>query len=150
MARDLRLRALADAPDAFGSTFEEETGYGEPDWREWVTGWDEADHGFVVAERDAAWLGMAVGDHEPGRPRAHLYGMWVEPSERRSGIGAALVDRVVRWASERGAAELHLGVTEGNDGAATFYERLGFEDTGVRSPLRPGSELVTREMFRRL
>jgi ribosomal protein S18 acetylase RimI-like enzyme len=33
-------------------------------------------------------------------------------------------------------------------GAAAFYERLGFADTGERYPLRDGSDLTTRVMRR--
>lgn len=41
-----------------------------------------------------------------------------------------------------------LAVTETNTGAATFYEHLGFEDTGEREPLREGTELRVRMMRR--
>jgi ribosomal protein S18 acetylase RimI-like enzyme len=37
-----------------------------------------------------------------------------------------------------------LGVTDINDGAAGFYEHLGFADTGERHPLREGSLLTCR------
>ena len=41
-----------------------------------------------------------------------------------------------------------LGVTETNDPAARFYERLGFADTGRRHPLREGSPLSVRILWR--
>jgi ribosomal protein S18 acetylase RimI-like enzyme len=43
-----------------------------------------------------------------------------------------------------------LAVTETNTGATTFYERLGFADTGEREPLREGTELRVRILRREL
>ena len=34
--RDIRLEALRDAPAAFGSTYERESGRGEARWRDWI------------------------------------------------------------------------------------------------------------------
>lgn len=74
---------------------------------------------------------------------AHLYGMWVEPAWRRRGVGGSLVQAVVDWARSWSARAVLLGVTERNDGAAGFYERLGFADTGERHALREGGSLLT-------
>ncbi len=144
--RDLRLRALADAPDAFGSLLETERGYGEGDWHGWIDGWDGSVNHLVVAIDDGAWLGMAVGSHEDGTDHIHVYGMWVEPSSRRRSLGSALVEAVFGWARGRGVARVELGVTESNPGAVAFYRRLGFEDTGNRTPLREGSPLAVSVM----
>ncbi|HEY7659349.1 MAG TPA: GNAT family N-acetyltransferase [Actinomycetota bacterium] len=142
--RDLRLRALADAPDAFGSTLELERDHDESAWIAWVQGWEGARNRFLVAETAESWLGMAVGSREAGEVDAHLYGMWVEPAWRRRGVGRALVDGVVEWARADGVRALVLGVTEGNDGAADLYSACGFVDTGERHPLRDGSRLRMR------
>ena len=138
-ARDLRLRALADAPDAFGSTLERERAFGESEWLEWITGWEGVENTHLVAIVDGIWVGMAVGSQADGDPVAHLYGMWVEPAVRGRGVGGRLVDGVIAWATSRGAAVLELGVAEGNDVARSLYEGRGFTDTGRRDPLREGS-----------
>ncbi|MCI0633486.1 MAG: GNAT family N-acetyltransferase [Actinobacteria bacterium] len=143
-ARDLRLRALADAPDAFGSTLELERTYAEAEWRAWIEGWTGATNRFVFCEADGGWVGMAVGSRATGEWDAHLYGMWVDPASRRQGVGERLVSDIVGWARSWEARSVILGLTEGNAGAERFYEHLGFVDTGERHPLREGSELVTR------
>ena len=142
--RDLRLRALAHAPDAYGSSLERESAFDEAAWRAWIDGWEGATHRFVVCETDGEWVGMAVGSRATDGSDAHLYGMWVSPDRRRQRVGERLVTDVVGWARSWGARSVILGLTEGNEDAEGFYERLGFQDTGERHPLREGSELVTR------
>ena len=146
--RELRLRALADAPDAFGSTLDRERAHGEVEWVGWIEGWSGSRNVLFVAEDGERWVGMAVGSRAGDEPDAHLYGMWVEPSRRSSGIGASLVEQVLGWARARDVRSVIHGVTETNAGAAAFYEQLGFADTGERDPLREGSELRVR-IFRR-
>jgi GNAT superfamily N-acetyltransferase len=148
-ARELRLRALVDAPDAFGSTLDEERAQGEAEWIGWIEGWTGSRNALFVAEDGERWVGMAVGSRAGDEPDAHLYGMWVEPSRRSSGIGASLVEQVLGWARTWDARSVILGVTETNAGAAAFYEHLGFVDTGERDPLREGSELRVRILRRR-
>jgi ribosomal protein S18 acetylase RimI-like enzyme len=146
--RDLRLRSLADAPDAFGSTLDDERGHGEAGWVGWIEGWEGARNALFVAERGTEWIGMAVGSRAGDEADAHLYGMWVDPAWRGRGIGARLVDQVLGWARSWGAGSVILAVTGTNAGAAAFYERLGFVDTGDRHRLREGSDLTARVMSR--
>jgi ribosomal protein S18 acetylase RimI-like enzyme len=148
--RDLRLRALADSPDAFGSTLDRERTHGEPEWVGWISGWQGAVNRLFVAVDGDAWVGMAVGSRGEGEERVHVYGMWVDPRRRRAGLGRRLLDEVFAWARATGAAEIELGVTGSNRDAVTFYERMGFTDTGERHPLREGSSLEVVVMRRRL
>jgi ribosomal protein S18 acetylase RimI-like enzyme len=134
LLRDVRLRALGDAPMAFGSTLAREQGYAPEKWQRWAaesaTGERQA---FFIAEPAA---GMATGVIDSEDPAlAHLYAMWVAPGARRTGVGRALVDAVVAWATARGAERLMTSVTEGNAAAAALYAAAGFCDTGRREPL---------------
>jgi GNAT superfamily N-acetyltransferase len=144
------LRALADAPDAFGSTLDVERGHGEAEWIDWIEGWEGSRNALFVALDGERWVGMAVGSRPGDQPDAHLYGMWVEPARRSSGIGASLVEQVLGWARGWDARSVILAVTEPNAGAAVFYEHLGFVDTNEREPLREGSELRVRILRRDL
>jgi ribosomal protein S18 acetylase RimI-like enzyme len=137
--RAVRLRALADAPLAFGSNLAREAAYPPERWVAWAResadGRRQATFLAVDAEGDAAvGLAFTVLDAEDDA-LAHLFSMWVAPEARRSGAGGALVDAVVRWATAAGAERVRTAVTVGNDGAARLYERGGFRDIGVREPL---------------
>jgi GNAT superfamily N-acetyltransferase len=146
--RDVRLRALEEAPYAFGSTLERERGRTEAEWREW------AEHGrwgrgvtFVADEGDR-FVGLASGFPEDDEPDAvHLVAMWVDPSFRRSGIGRALIDAVVGWARDTGARAVHLWVADGNDAAMALYRSYGFEASGTRQPL-PSNPALGEELLR--
>jgi ribosomal protein S18 acetylase RimI-like enzyme len=144
--REVRLRSLLDSPDAFGSTYGEESSSTERAWRDWAAGRWRGGTAAVFAGRgaDGAVVGTATGaefEAEPGV--AHLYAMWVSPDARGAGLGRALVEAVVAWARDRGCARLVLSVTETNETARRLYEACGFVDTGERRALREGSELRT-------
>jgi Acetyltransferases len=144
--RELRLAALLDAPDAFGSTYESEVAREEADWRWWIVGEDGRSSGRTfVDERNGRLTGMATGMVFVAEPTiVNLFGMWVRPHQRGGGVGSALVEEVRRWASERGAERIVLRVAEENDRAVRLYERGGFvARPQERSPLREGSGVVT-------
>jgi ribosomal protein S18 acetylase RimI-like enzyme len=148
--RELRLRSLEDAPEAFGSTLERESAFEHREWVAWIDGWEGTRSALYVAEaeRGGAWVGMAVGSRTGEERRAHLYAMWVDPAWRTRGLGTGLVRAVLEWARSWGARSVVLAVTESNDGAARFYERIGFVDTGLRHPLRDGSPVSARVLRR--
>jgi GNAT superfamily N-acetyltransferase len=141
--REIRLRSLLDSPEAFGSTYGEESAHGEAAWREWTAGrWRGGRAVVFVAEDRADVVGTATGAVYEANPQtAHVYAMWVAPDARRAGVGRALLDAVESWARERGSGRLLLNVTETNEVARRFYEACDFAETGEREPLRPGSEL---------
>lgn len=62
---------------------------------------------------------------------AELLLIAVDPATQHKGIGAALVDDFVAFATARGARRLHLEVRDGNS-AIILYERAGFSLVGRR------------------
>src|SRR5438093_107549 len=122
--RDVRLAALAESPDAFGATLEEERAFDEARWRGWASGegWAGEVATFVADDGDRS-VGMATGFHPDDEPMTvHLFAMWVRPDRRRSGVGRELVAAVVRWAADLpGVDELTLRVTISNESALRFY-----------------------------
>ena len=144
--KEIRLRALADSPDAFGRTHSEELRFPDAHWQERVAATSSVQ---LVAEDDSRPVGIAAVWFDPDEPSvASVYSMWVDASVRRRGVGRALLDAAIGRAVARGVPNVQLTVTEGNTGAYEMYRRAGFVETGRREPLREGSELQTLWMAR--
>lgn len=136
--RAIRLRALAEAPDAFATTVKETQGWGMESWESQI----EKLQTFIWREGEAD-LGMVRGTAHESNPEAgHLISMWVAPEARLRGIGTALVDEVIEWAIRRGFRRLVLDVGEANVAARALYENRGFVLTGVTRALPPPREHV--------
>ncbi len=124
--RAIRLEALGDSPEAFGSTYGVALKLSNYQWRAMVER-----SVYFLAERDGDVVGMVSGGLNDRRPGTHwLYGMYVTPSSRGTDTAAMLVDAVVEWARGEGATELYLHVTSIAQRARAFYARVGFVATG--------------------
>lgn len=150
--RALRLDALRDAPDAFGSTIEREAAFPDHEWiARLARGTASPLECPLVAERDGHAIGLAWARLDPDDRRvAALYQVWVDPSARTHGVGRALLDAALTWARDAGAQVIRLAVALGPASARGFYERAGFVPVGLPTPLRPGSTLLQQEMQRTL
>ena len=129
--RDIRLQALRDAPDAFGSTHAREVAFAPAEWHRRATR-DGSFFAFIPGLTEPA--GLAGGyEEEPGV--TELVSMFVRPQARGHGVGEALIDAVAAWAKDQGATSVHLWVTDTNKPAIRLYERCGFTVTPERQPL---------------
>ena len=145
----VRLRALQDAPHAFGSTYAKESQLTDSDWIERVERWNgESGAGFLAMDQDTA-CGIAGSFLDQNDPtRAHLISMWTAPTHRQRGIGRLLVNGVLNWARGRNARTLQLMVTSNNEPAIRFYQRLGFTRTGRTEPYPNDPAVIEYEMSR--
>ena len=146
LLKEVRLRALRDAPHAFGGmrTYEEETAFPDSQWHQLaaelggeVPLWRDRCAAFVAFQGDEA-CGIAstyLCSRVPGR--AFFSAAWVDSRFRRQGNGRALVRKAIDWAQARNADHLRLWVDDANPDADAFYLALGFVPTGEQS-ISPG------------
>ena len=122
--REIRLRALADTPENFGSLVALEAAKSEQDWRTWLSerAWFAGFDGDTAVALVCGW---------PALPEWLLFSMWVAPEARGNGVAARLVAEVREAAEAAGARSIGLHVFEDNGRARRVYERLGFAATGV-------------------
>jgi GNAT superfamily N-acetyltransferase len=151
LLRDVRLRALASDPLAFGSTYALEAPRDLSAWDTWArehaSGADKATF-FALRDATAEVVGLAVGKRSQQPRRFDLFSMWVDRAERRRGIARELVDVVAAWVAASGGTHLSLWVTQA--GARIFYDRCGFVDDGRREPLAHSPEVIETGMTREL
>jgi GNAT superfamily N-acetyltransferase len=138
--RALRLRALADAPDAFGTTLAEDEARPEASWRARL---DDPACATFLAKDEGRDVGVVFAAPFEGRGGAGLFGLWVAPEARGTGVGEALVREVVAWARAAGHGRLALDVGDANAPAIALYARTGFVPTGRTGTLPPPRTHVT-------
>jgi GNAT superfamily N-acetyltransferase len=113
-------------------------------YQAWLTGEDEAV--LLLAERGGRVVGYAMLTGGPGAATwdlgervAEIETLSVLPEERGGGVGAALVEASRRWALERGADTIAVGLAHTNEGAERFYGREGFTPFYLEMVLDVGS-----------
>ncbi len=126
--RAIRLAGLKHNPEAFGSTFEAESA--KP--LAWF--FDRLSESTVFgAFRDHEILGVAAFAARTSQKEVHkglLWGMYVRPEARGTGVAARLVETVIDFARSR-VELLQLSVVVGNERARRLYARLGFVEYGI-------------------
>lgn len=124
--RALRLEALSEAPDAFGSTYARELARTTEDWQRWF-----APGVVLILEEAGVARGLVAGAPDRENPTiAQLMAMWVHPLLRGTGAADALVVALRAWALEHGARQVQLMVISSNESARRLYARHGFRPTG--------------------
>ncbi len=131
--RAIRLRALADSPDAFATTFEEAAARPLESWNRQL---DQI--ATFVATAGGGDLGLVRSTRHDTLPgTGYLISLWVAPEARGRGTGASLVATVIRWAKTQGIQRLLLDVGETNTRAIALYTRMGFMPNGATGTLPP-------------
>ena len=141
--KTVRLDALQDSPDAFVATLDEEKGYDEEFWRLRLQRSER-----LLAEVDGRTVGVASVGHsqaegEEENPRvAELFGLWVAPEARGTGVATRLVQAGADTARRQGRSHLAYWVGSDNGRAVELYERMGFVATG-RTGAMPHDPSIT-------
>jgi GNAT superfamily N-acetyltransferase len=144
--RAIRLEALKDTPDAYGSTYEESVLWSDAQWQNAAS-----TRLYYLAHRDGAVVGMVSGGFNDAYPGSRwLYGMYVTPNERGGGTATLLVRAIDDWAKSHGVTEVYLHVTTSVPRARAFYEKVGFHATGESFQMDRDPSLTLVTMVQRL
>ena len=134
--RAVRLDALAESPEAFGSQFDEVAARPQSSWTAQLVSLPT----WVIP---GGTLDIGVVRVDPKVPE--LLSLWVAPEGRGQGLGKQLILQVRDWAVQQGHGRLELCVKRENLPAVRLYRALGFEDAGpeedevrMRLPLSGG------------
>jgi ribosomal protein S18 acetylase RimI-like enzyme len=135
--REIRLEGLRQHPDSFGASWEDEIEKPDSWWTERL----ESNTVFGGWIDGSLLLGVA-GFYVPGtakqRHKGVLWGMYVRPDARGTGLAASLLQRVIEQARPL-VEEIRLTVMASNAVAHRLYSAAGFEPYGLeRRALKVG------------
>jgi GNAT superfamily N-acetyltransferase len=145
LLRDVRLKALADSPEAFLETVERASAFPASQWRSRAE--PTGKQACFLREDGSGMVSCFVADDPT---TVFLVAMWVAAEQRGTGVAGKLVEQVATWAVDHGAARVALSVEPGNDRAARLYERCGFAETDEPPPFpyepRPDNRFYVLEL----
>jgi GNAT superfamily N-acetyltransferase len=134
--RAVRLAALTDSPDAFGSVVAEEVLRPQEHWQQRLERGSSDTEMPLIVDAGGLGVGLAWGRVAQSDASAiELNQLWIAPSVRGRGLGRALVSRIIAWARSRNAEAVILDVTCGDTPAMRLYSSLGFRASGAPQPL---------------
>ncbi|MEO6412473.1 MAG: GNAT family N-acetyltransferase [Pedococcus sp.] len=139
--RSVRLSALEESPEAFVASADEERAFEEDLWRKRMRRSQR-----LIAEQEGAPVGVAsIGqarqDGEKDNEKvAELFGLWVAPAARGTGVASQLVQAGADAARQQGRSHLAYWVGADNGRAVAFASGFGFRPTDSRRPMRVKGE----------
>ncbi|WP_066174359.1 GNAT family N-acetyltransferase [Bacillus marinisedimentorum] len=131
----VRLRALKNDQESFGSTYEQEVNRPLKKFAERI---QRTKSQFTLGCFDSnhSLIGIANFAREDRLKTVHkgtIYGMYIEPEFRRRGLGRTLLISLIERATSEcdGLEQIHLTVVSTNSSAIRLYTSLGFKVYGV-------------------
>jgi ribosomal protein S18 acetylase RimI-like enzyme len=130
--RELRLQALQNHPDAFGSDYAREFNQPVSYWTDRLN--NQSSSVIYVAATNSNLVGM-IGIYHSGlvklQHNATIWGVYVCPEWRSLGIAGQLVESCLEWARAGRLKLVKLAVVTTNVVAIRSYARCGFRVYGV-------------------
>jgi ribosomal protein S18 acetylase RimI-like enzyme len=129
---NIRLQALKNNPEAFGSSFEEEKDRTVELYEQRLTSGDSFTYGAFQHQQLVGTVTLVREKYVKCRHRANIVGMYVAPENRGSGIGRLLlIEAITQAKTIEEIEQLNLSVVTTNKPAKKLYTSLGFEVFGT-------------------
>jgi RimJ/RimL family protein N-acetyltransferase len=130
--RELRLEALQNRPEAFGSDYEKESRQPLAQTEDSLR--DEMNLAIFIATAESKLIGMTgIGKyrHTKLKHGAFVWGVYVQPAWRGQGVSQQIMQACIQWGREHGLQFIKLAVINTNAPAINSYLRSGFRVYGV-------------------
>jgi len=129
--KQIRLRALKEAPYAFSSTYESALQRSEESWREQADNSAQgSDRATFITFSDDAPVGIAALYRVENQTSVGaMLQVWVAPEHRGTGVARDLIDAIFEWAGENNFRMILSRIRDGNIRAQKFYTKYGFSNS---------------------
>lgn len=156
--RAVRLRSVREHPEAFLASFEEESARTVEEDRQRLADKEGRDDDLIFAamqgEAPVGLIGVfRLSPHRAkGRHKAMIWGMYVAPEARRTGVGRRLMQTAIDAIAKAPGIELiQLGVAVDNEPACALYRSVGFKTWGVETrAIKLGDHYIDEDMMVRI
>jgi ribosomal protein S18 acetylase RimI-like enzyme len=129
--QELRLKALKNHPEAYGSSFEEESEFSIEVFEQRLSNPDNITWGAYVDEHLAGVVTLLTSSRKKTMHNGSIVAMYVDDLYRRHGIGSYLLKHAIIEAKTKSIVNLYLTVTTTNLVAKKLYSSFGFVTYGI-------------------
>jgi ribosomal protein S18 acetylase RimI-like enzyme len=129
--RRIRLAALQQHPDSFGSSFAEESRYDDAGFARMLPDPPGCTLGAFRGDALAGIANLYVPERLKQRHKGLINGVYVAPQFRRTGLARSLLQGLLAEARRSSLRVVQLSVTVGNEPARRLYAGLGFQTYGI-------------------
>ncbi len=91
---------------------------------------ENPNYNILVAKSGDKIVGFVSTYH--AADEGYICNIAVQSSQRKCGIGTALMHKILEYSKSKNLKSLSLEVRESNMGAIKFYDKLGFTKLGIR------------------
>ncbi len=129
--REIRLEALREEPQAFGSSFAEMELKPDTFWQERLADALLGGKSWLwFAQQGERLIGMIGAFFDEAQQAAHIVSVYVTKEERGKGVGKALMERILaEIGKNEGIHKAFLGVNQEQTAAVEMYRQFGFTVT---------------------
>ncbi|ALH95228.1 GNAT family N-acetyltransferase [Acinetobacter equi] len=146
--KKIRLSALLQAPEMFGSTYTTEVTHQDIYFKNCLL-----NSIAFAAYHDKDIIGIAVLVRESAiriAHKAHLASVFIEPKFQQKGIAHILLNTVIKHARAQRIEQILLTVVEDNMIAINLYKKLGFQIYGTEINALKDQDKYTNEILMKL
>jgi ribosomal protein S18 acetylase RimI-like enzyme len=126
----IRLQALIENPEYYGSSYEEESRRPIEFFRDRLNQENVFTFGAFIDQDLIGVITLSLETRIKTNHIADIFGMYVDKNHRKMGIGKVLMNVAINKAKSDKIERIRLSVTESNDPAYNMYKKLGFIEYG--------------------
>ncbi len=146
----LRVAALSESPEAFGTTLAEANARSEESWQQQADNSARGhDRATLIAIANEEPVGMAALYRDSqDQSLGELIQVWVDPAYRGGDSAKKLITEILIWAKRNNFMQVTAWVVKENQRMLRFLEKCGFELTNEVKSFRDDDEscLLVKEV----
>ena len=150
--RNLRLRALKEDPQAFGTNYKTSLEYTEEEWKRRLDNASKGETNWLLFAKDNDKLVGMVGAYleKEVKDTATIISVYVPNEERGKGISKKLMEHLLNELSHKTfLKKVKLTVNKNQASAVGLYKKFGFLETGTQRFKMGDGKFATESIMER-